>query len=248
MKSLVSVFLTSLFVVFLTACFGTRTDLFYLSVEETTYSISSDETLPELFGYQIESIELEFTDLNQTVNDDYTYEKNEFGDFSYSDIKLYQIKLMMQLNGTSAFEVNLEFGGNANPGRKNAYKFTANIPQLYHETSEYRIVLELNSNTGGNFNKLGYILIQFINNKSSEYNHIYNLRNEIENQRNKSLNNLDNLFYNFKRIDYTQENWSLLFSIEKDARSAINQAETKEEILQLFSKAVSDLNAVPKIN
>jgi len=213
----------------LAGCFSTRTKLFYLPLEEDTYLLH--ETSEVL--------------VNQEDDD---FSVNTLGDYSFIDIKLFEIEFYMGLNNEDPIKYDLLFIGRANPGRGNAYAFTTTMDVLHQEHTEFRIVLELNKNIGGLDDRIGHIRLQLNNKMVSGIGVIVTLRNDLEIQRNEALTLLTETFSEFKRDDYDQEAWDEIHHIYRHARETINKALDSETISIWIAQAIEDFSKVPTIN
>lgn len=246
-KCMTIIFIVLIFI--LTGCFSTRTKLFYLPLEEDTYLLhETSKVLVNQDGDVISYLSVSFTNLQQTVLEDDDFSVNTLGDFSFIDIKLFEIEFYMGLNNEDPIKYDLVFIGRANPGRGNAYAFTTTMDVLHQEHTEFRIVLELNKNIGGLDDRIGHIRLQLNNKMVSGIGVIVTLRNDLEIQRNEALTLLTETFFEFKRDDYDQEAWDEIHHIYRHARETINKALDSETISIWIAQAIEDFSKVPTIN
>ncbi len=249
MKKTISLILMILLLLTVNSCFSTRKQLFYLNIEEDSYFLNENlEDFKEIAGKTITFICLSFKDLNKTALIDDDFEINTFGDYSFAEIKVFEIELSLAFDGEDPVRHDLEFLGRANPGRPNAYAFKVIIEELHNDTSEYRLVLDLNTHIGGVKNKLAYYLLQFNNKLDSNIGKTVVLRNDLQSRRDESLKELRETFVNLKRDNYTHESWEEIYQIERYARENINVSYDIEEIKNLLKVALNSFNEVPSIN
>jgi hypothetical protein len=238
--------LVTVLLMMLSACFSTRTDLFNIPIEEDTYTLNDNlEEFVVVDGKVITYISLIFKDLNQTALEDDEFTVNTFGDFSFDDIKIFEIEFYLGIDDNEPKKYDLIFLGKANPGRSNAYAFSAVIDELHHNTSNYRLVLELNTHIGGYDDRIAYFRLQFKNASISDVGAIVTLRNELESKTAESLRLLRETFNSFKREDYEQEGWNDIYAIERSARESINKALDMDTINIVIEQAFIDFDNVP---
>jgi hypothetical protein len=155
MKKLIfSVVLMSL--VSLTGCLSTRIQLFTVSLESGTFSMSRDEDIVFL-EHQITTFDLVFTETDEVTDRTEGYVQNKFGDFSSKVIKVYIVELTIGVDGINQV-YDVQFEGIANPQRQSAYHILVSIPDL--SLNPIRIVLDLADSK--NDNGLVSIHIQMI--------------------------------------------------------------------------------------
>ena len=107
----------------LTGCFRTRTQLFWLPLIETTYVGN-----PERMDYkdkELTHFSISFIDTGDVDNDYENYQVNQFGDFSFDNIKVFEIILKIGFNNEEEQRYDVTFLGAANPNRENAYRMSA---------------------------------------------------------------------------------------------------------------------------
>lgn len=247
-KKSVILIILGLALIFLTSCFKTRTELFNLHIEEDTYYLN--ENLEETIKVEdniITFISLTFKDLNKVVSDDHDYSINTFGDFSFQEIKLFEVELYLGLNYEEPLKYDLTFKGRANPGRSNAYKLDVTIDNLNSGYKDFILVLDLRINIGGMRDKIGSISLQLKNPALSGSGFNVTLRNELESRRKEALDLLNKTFLDFKRDDYEQEDWNEIFNININARESLNFALDVETIELLIDQALEEFSNVPQI-
>lgn len=246
MKKIGTLILATFFLVTLSACFSTRTDLFYLPIEEDTYTLNENlEELVEIDGKVISYISLTFKDLYRTALEDDEFAVNTFGDFSFQEIKVFEIEFYLGIDESEPQKYDLTFIGRANPGRPNAYAFNAIIEGLQHETSKYRLVLDLNTNIGGFDDRIGYLRFQFTSTSVSEIGRTVTLRNELESKRAEAIKLLRETFGSFDQEDYEQEGWNEIYAIERSTRETLNKALDIDEIAGIIEQALIDFASIP---
>ncbi len=249
MKKTISLMFVILLLLTVSSCFSTREQLFYLPIEEDSYYLNENlEDFKEIAGKTITFISLSFKDLNKTALIDDDFLINTFGDYSFKEIKVFEIELLLSFDGEAPKRYDLEFLGRANPGRPNAYAFKATIEELHKDTSEYRLVLDLNTHIGGVKNKIAYYLLQFNNKLDTNIGKTVVLRNALQSKRDESLKELSETFGSLKRENYTQENFEVIYQIERYARENINVSFDIEEIKNLIEEALKSFDEVPLIN
>ena len=248
MKKLFLVIMTIIGMFFITACFKTRTELFTLSIQEDTYMLNENlEPFIKIEDNIITYASISFKNLDREVLMDNEYDINTFGDFSFKEIKLFEIIFYLGFNYNEASKYDLLFKGQANPGRSNAYRFESKIEEINQGNNNLIVVIEFNTNIGRANNTIGNINIQIKNPYVSGIGESILLRNEIENQRAESLKLVNEIFLEFKREDYEQDNWNKIFDIHIKTRNALNQAIDIESITLLTNQCLNDLSKVPKI-
>lgn len=107
----------------LAGCFPTRTKLFSLPIKETTYVADIERV--EYKDKELTHFSISFIDTKEVNNDYKNYDINMFGDLSFKDIKVLEIILKIGFNNEEAERYDIEFLGQANPGRSNAYRLAA---------------------------------------------------------------------------------------------------------------------------
>lgn len=245
MKKIALSILMILLLTTLTACFRTRTELFNLKIEEDTYTLNENiEELLVINDKTVTYVSLSFKDLKEEGLEDDEFAVNTFGDYSYKDIKLFEIELFLGFDNEEPKKYDLEFLGRANPDRPNAYAFSTVIEELYNGTSNYRLVLELNTHIGGYQDRIAYYILQFTNTKISDYGLTVRLRNELESKRAEALKTLSEVRANYKREDYEQEQWTEIYNIERRTRESINVEMDKIVIDDLLEQALIDFNLI----
>lgn len=115
-------------VLLLSGCFRTRTELFTVPLVEATYSMNSDEAVYFL-DHQITRFDLTFIKTEDTTTKRTDYEPNLFADFSYDEILIYEVILIIGIDGIDQV-YDVLFNGAANPQRNNAYKFKIYVPEI----------------------------------------------------------------------------------------------------------------------
>ncbi len=246
MKRIVTFISITLSVIILSACFASRTDLFTLPIEEDTYTLDENlEAFVDIEGKEITYVGLTFRDLHQTADEDSKYQVNTFGDFSFEEIKVFEIEFYLGIDDNEPQRYDLSFLGYANPGRSNAYAFRTVIDGFNQEESDYRLVIELRTHIGGYDDRIGHFMLQFNNVSNSEIGKTVYLRNNLEKCRDKKIKYLDEAFSTFKRENYTQESWNMIFTIQRSTRAAIDKALDIETINQLYDQALIDFSNVP---
>lgn len=247
MKKILTIILTTVLLLTLSACFSTRSKLFYLPIEEDKYTLNENlEEFKVILGKTVSYVSISFKDLNKVALIDDDFKVNTFGDYSYNEIKVFEIELYIGFDYEEPIKFDLEFLGRANPGRPNAYAFGTYINELHKETSEYRLVLDLNTHIGGHKDRVSYFILQFNNKLDRDYVFSVTLRNELESKRDEALRSLSVKFESLTREDYEQEEWTEIFRINRTAREAINVSLDIEEIETLITNALNDLENVPK--
>lgn len=189
----------------LTACFKTRTELFNLKIEEDTYILNENlEKLKVTNDKVVSYVSLSFKDLNKEVLQSDEFAVNTFGDYSYQDIKLFEIELFIGFDNEEPKRYDLEFLGVANPGRPNAYAFNVVIDELHNEISNYRLVLALKTHIGGRKDIIAYYDLSIADTKNIAQGLNVTLRNELESKRAEALKVLEETSQSYKREDYEQ--------------------------------------------
>ncbi len=122
------IFMCLCLVLLLSGCFSTRTELFTIPLEESTYSMNTDEAVYFL-EHQITRFDLTFIKTEDTTTKRTDYDPNLFGDFSYDEILIYEVILMVGIDGTDQV-YDVLFKGAANPQRNNAYRFKVSVPEI----------------------------------------------------------------------------------------------------------------------
>lgn len=243
------IFSTLIFYLYiLMGCFQTRTQLFNLHIEEDTYQLDEDSEI--IFDEKniLSFLSITFKDLNETVTEDSDFEVNTFGDFSFQEIKLFEVELQLGFNDNEPVKYDLNFLGRANPGRGNAYRFSIAQNEVNHVYNDVNVVLEFNTNFGGLDDKIGYLTIQLISYGVNKLNITVRLRNELEKFRYDSLELLNDTFESFNRDDYNQVAWDQIDEINKQYRDAIMKSLDIEVIEKLILEALDAFNDIPKIN
>jgi hypothetical protein len=248
MKKVLNIMIMLVYLIILTGCFRTRTELFNLHIEEDTYTLHEDtEIFIDDEGNLISFISISFKNLDDIVSEDDDFDVNTFGDFSFEDIRLFEIELYLGLNDGDPIKYDLNFLGRANPGRGNAYRFSTTIDELKDEYKALLVVLELNTNIGGLDDRIGYIHLQFKNTKNLKVGATVTLRNNLETQREDALKLLTKIFSEFKRDNYDQEGWNQIHEIYRNTRASINKSLDSESITIFISQAIYDFSRVPTV-
>ncbi|MBU1145156.1 MAG: hypothetical protein KJ971_04805 [Firmicutes bacterium] len=95
----------------------------------------------DFLGKTITSFSITFKDINDTTEKLDIYELNLFGDFSFTEIKLYNIEIEVAFDGV-IHECDATFMGIANPQRSNAYRLIVTIPELNDLENDFQVVLD----------------------------------------------------------------------------------------------------------
>jgi len=132
----ISFFLLLLFI----GCSKERVELFDVSIVPAAYAYSDEEGVAFL-GKTISSFSITFTNLNETTEELDNYELNLFGDFSFQEIKLYNIKIEIEFDGVS-HNCDAIFMGASNPQRSNAYRLIVTIPELNDQKNDFQVILD----------------------------------------------------------------------------------------------------------
>lgn len=246
MKKISFSILMTVLLISLTACFKTRTELFYLKIEEDTYTLNKNiEDLIVVNDKTVTYVSLSFKDLNEKVLESDEFAVNTFGDYSYKDIRLFEIELFIGFDNEEPKRYDLEFLGRANPGRPNAYAFSIVIDELHNEISNYRLVLALKTHIGGHKDIIAYYDLSIEDNKNIAQGLNVTLRNELESKRAEALKILNDTSENYKREDYDQEHWEDIYIIARRTRESLNIEMDIAVIDDLLEQALIDFNNVP---
>lgn len=242
MKRTLSLISVLLLLIVLTSCFQSRTDLFNIHLEEDTYVLNEKlEDYVNINEKLVTFISLSFRDTNQTILIDDELAVNTMGDYSFKEIKLFEIEFYLGLDGGEPVKYDLIFLGKANPGRSNAYAFNVDINELHNKTSEYRIVVEIYS-----YPKKNVVQFRFqLSNRAGKGGGLFILRNELENIRDEITKDLEEQFKSFERANYDQEGWTEIFDIYFKTSSKIIAAKDQETIIDLYEQALKNFKDVP---
>lgn len=248
MKKTLNFITTIILILLLSSCFMGRLDLFTLPLEEDIYLLNDNlEGFESYNEHLITYISISLKETNNTMDINNKLDLNLMGDYSFEEIKVFEIEFMLGLDNNEPIKYDLLFLGNANPGRPNAYSFETYIDEFDFKVNKIRVVLDLNIHIGGDRLKLAYYYIQFYN-PNSNTSIMVKLRNELQSTRDESLKQLINTFNSFNREDYNQANWKRIHNIYDYNRIAINRATTKEDILDFLNNALMDFDEVVKVD
>ncbi|MDY0074477.1 MAG: hypothetical protein WC992_01095 [Acholeplasmataceae bacterium] len=125
----------------LSSCYKRLDQRFTIPLDDATFSYQDDNELDYL-GYKITTFEVTFAKTYQTTELLDEYDLNLFADFSKVPIELYEVDFIVAFDHEEAHHYDAKFIGQANPGRKNAYRFYLYIPGLFSVTDEYTIIFE----------------------------------------------------------------------------------------------------------
>lgn len=151
MKKTLLLMFVVLFSFGLTGCLRTRTQLFWLPLIETTYVGD-----PERIDYkdkELTHFSISFIDTGDVDNDYENYRVNQFGDFSFDNIKVFEIILKIGFNNEEEEQYDVTFLGAANPNRENAYRMVAN------GSEKINIVLDMQTPQNKFHGKVDYIKV-----------------------------------------------------------------------------------------
>ena len=143
--------------ILLSGCFKDRNELFNIPISSGTYSYVEDDTIGFL-DKEITGFSITFIDTNTTTEELDNYDKNLFGDYSSSDIKIYEIIIEIEFENIKQ-NCDAVFMGVANPQRPNAYKLIVTIPDLNEQQEDFRMIIDFDV-YGFNEESLNRIYIQ----------------------------------------------------------------------------------------
>jgi len=140
MRKAVIILLSLASLILLSGCFSDRNELFDIPIISGTYSyIEEDEIV--FLDKTITNFSISYTDSGATTNELDGYDKNIFGDYSFNDIKLYNILIEIEFDNKTQ-ECDAVFMGAANPQRPNAYGLIVTIPNLSEQQENFRMILD----------------------------------------------------------------------------------------------------------
>ena len=136
-------FICFVFLIFsLLSCYKSRTQLFTVALVEDTFIMAEDDDI-YFSEYEITRFDISFVETSEVTNRLDDYDKNHMGDFSFDNIKIYEVYLTMGIDGLDK-NYDLVFMGPANPQRPNAYRFMVSMPEL--SSKAIYIILDLDDN------------------------------------------------------------------------------------------------------
>lgn len=137
MKRCLMLFGLLLFV--LTGCFQTRQDLFTVPLITGRFSMDDSEAV-SILNHEITRFDIVFNQTGETTDQLDGYVANQFGDYAYQDVVLFDVVLTIGLDGVDE-TYETQFIGAANPQRPNAYRLLISMPAL--SAPSVYIVLDL---------------------------------------------------------------------------------------------------------
>lgn len=235
-KKIFIIFNLIVLVFMLSSCFSSRTELFTISLEEDLFYLK-EEQLGESFDKKITYLSIKFIKTDEVVDVNDELEINLMGDYSYQDIKVFEVEFYLGLDNEEPIKYDLSFIGFANPGRGNAYAFSCEIKELKSSTI-FRIVIELRSPIVSMELKIDNIIIQLYDpNKNISSYHI--LRTDLEHFRYESLQKIEEKRRSLERENYNQEEWEYLFNNYQEGWFSMHSAKDIDEISNILEEMLT---------
>jgi hypothetical protein len=140
MRKAVIILLSLASLILLSGCYKDRNELFDIPIISGTYSyIGEDEIV--FLDKTITNFSISFTDSGATTNELDGYDKNIFGDYSFNDIKLYNILIEIEFDNNK-YDCDVDFLGVANPQRPNAYRLSVTIPGFSEQKENFIVIID----------------------------------------------------------------------------------------------------------